>query len=115
MLRALLACRLGLGRATRIAGTIGQLFAVGFGVWGLIERDPMFMLVAFFIFLGAGSEASAVATRVAGRGLHVAEMMVTDFRTIPVTPPSRRPPTSCSPGNSGSSRWWTTWAAPRAF
>nr|MBA2523589.1 CBS domain-containing protein [Solirubrobacterales bacterium] len=39
---------------------------------------------AFFIFLGAGSEASAVATRMAGRGLQVSQMMVTQFQTIPV-------------------------------
>ena len=42
------------------------------------------MLVAFFIFLGAGTEASAVATRMAGRGLQVSQMMVTHFRTIPI-------------------------------
>jgi len=84
VLRALLAFRLGLARATQIAGTIGQLFAVVFGVWGVTQQDPWIMLVAFFIFLGAGSEASAVATRLAGRGLQVSQMMVTDFRTIPV-------------------------------
>jgi stage IV sporulation protein FB len=84
VLRALLAFRLGLARATQIAGTIGQLFAVVFGVWGVMQQDPWIMLVAFFIFLGAGSEASAVATRLAGRGLQVSQMMVTDFRTIPV-------------------------------
>ena len=84
VLRALLAYRLGLQRATRVAGIIGQLFAVGFGVWGFARHDPMTMLVALFIFLVAGSEASAVATRMAGRGLQVSQMMVTDFRTIPV-------------------------------
>jgi Zn-dependent protease len=84
VLRAVLAMRLGLARATRIAGTIGQLFAVGLGIWGVTQQAPLIMLVAFFIFLGAGSEATAVATRLAGRGLQVSQMMVTDFRTIPV-------------------------------
>jgi Zn-dependent protease len=84
MLRSLLARRLGLVRATRIAGSIGQLFAVLMGVYGLTQEQPMLLLVAVFIFLGAGSEASAVATRVAGQGLRVAQMMVTDFRTIPI-------------------------------
>jgi stage IV sporulation protein FB len=84
VLRALLASRLGLVRATRIAGTIGQLFAVALGIWGVMQQAPLVMLVAFFIFLGAGSEASAVATRMAGRGLQVSQMMVTQFRTIPV-------------------------------
>jgi Zn-dependent protease len=84
VLRAVLAARLGLGRATRIAGVVGQAFAVGLGILGVAMQAPLTMLVAFFIFLGAGSEASAVATRVAGRGLQVAQMMVTDFHTIPV-------------------------------
>jgi Zn-dependent protease/predicted transcriptional regulator len=84
VLRALLARRLGLVRATRIAGTIGQAFAVVLGIWGVTSQRPLVMLVAFFIFLGAGSEANAVATRMAGRGLQVSQMMVTDFRTIPV-------------------------------
>jgi len=84
VLRALLARRLGLARGTRIAGAIGQLFALALGVFGFLQSQPIMLLVAFFIFLGAGSEASAVATRLAGRGLTVANMMVTDFRTIPV-------------------------------
>ena len=84
VLRALLARKLGLVRATRIAGMVGQLFAVGLGLVGVMLHAPLTMLVAFFIFLGAGTEASAVAARVAGRGLQVSQMMVTNFRTIPI-------------------------------
>ncbi|MDQ3138074.1 MAG: site-2 protease family protein [Gemmatimonadota bacterium] len=84
VLRALLAYRLGLVRATRIAGTVGQIFAVGLGILGVMMDAPLTMLVAFFIFLGAGSEAGAVATRMAGQGLQVSQMMVTQFQRIPV-------------------------------
>jgi Zn-dependent protease/CBS domain-containing protein len=84
VLRALLARKLGLVRATRIAAVIGQLFAVALGILGIVIPEPFLMLVAFFIFLGAGAEASAVATRAAGRGLQVSQMMVKDFRTIPI-------------------------------
>jgi Zn-dependent protease len=84
VLRALLASRLGLLRATRIAAATGQIVAVAGGAYGFVTGSPALLLVAFFVFLAAGSEASAVATRVAGRGLQVAQMMVTDFRTIPV-------------------------------
>jgi stage IV sporulation protein FB len=84
VLRALLARRLGLARGTRIAGAIGQMFALVLGVLGFIWPQPIWLLVAFFIFLGAGSEVSAVATRLAGQGLTVSQMMVTDFRTIAV-------------------------------
>jgi stage IV sporulation protein FB len=84
VLRALLARRMGLARGTRIAGAIGQFFALALGVYGFLQSQPLMMLVAFFIFLGAGSEASAVATRIAGQGLDVSRMMVTQFRTVPV-------------------------------
>jgi Zn-dependent protease len=84
VLRALLASRLGLLRATRIAAVTGQAFAVAIGLYGFAYGGPGLLLVAFFIFLAAGSEASAVATRVAGQGLQVAQMMVTEFHTIPV-------------------------------
>jgi CBS domain-containing protein len=42
------------------------------------------VLIAFFVFLGANAEAAAVETRVAGEGIQVRQMMVTDFRTIPI-------------------------------
>ena len=84
VLRALLARRLGLARATRIAGAIGQVFAVALGIWGIMQQQPLMTLVALFIFLGAGTESRAMATRTAGRGLQVSQMMVTDFRSVPV-------------------------------
>jgi stage IV sporulation protein FB len=87
VLRALLASRLGLVRGTRIAATLGQLLAIAGGVYGFIANEPFLILIAFFVFLGANAEASAVETRLAGRGLNVGQMMVTDFRTIPVHAP----------------------------
>ena len=84
VLRAVLAHRVGLMRATRIAGGIGQVAAVAMGIFGFTVGAPMLMLVALFVFLGAGAEATAVDTRLAGEGVRVAQMMVTDFRTIPV-------------------------------
>ncbi len=87
VLRALLASRLGLARGTRIAARFGQASAVVAGVYGLTAGAPLLALVALFVFLGAGAEAAAVETRVAGLGLTVDQMMVTDFRTIPVFAP----------------------------
>lgn len=82
VLRAALASRLGITRATRIAAGLGQGFAVLLAVYGF-SRSFILVLIALFIFMGAGAEASAVATRTAGQGLRVAEMMVRDFRTLP--------------------------------
>lgn len=84
MLRAVLASRLGLLRGTRLAATLGQILAAVGGFYGLTAGQPLLALIAFFVFLGAGAEASSVETRVAGEGLRVNQMMVTNFRTIPI-------------------------------
>ena len=84
VLRALLASRMGSLRGTRIAATLGQGLAVVGGLYGISTQHPLLMLVAFFVFLGATAEAEAVETRAAGDGLQVSQMMVTNFRTIPV-------------------------------
>jgi len=84
VLRALLAMRVGLVRATRAAGTVGQVLAVTMGLIGLAKGEPILVLIAFFVFVGAAAEASAVETRAAAQGLDVGHMMVTQFRTIPI-------------------------------
>lgn len=55
VLRALLAMFLSYPRATRIAASIGQLLAVGLGILGFFT-NPLLVLVAVFIFFGAGQE-----------------------------------------------------------
>jgi Zn-dependent protease len=84
VLRAVLASRMGLLRGTRIAATLGQSLAVLGGLYGITRPEPLLVLVAFFVFLGANAEAAAVETRAAGEGLQVRQMMVTDFRTVPI-------------------------------
>jgi stage IV sporulation protein FB len=84
VLRALLAGRLGLVSGTRIAARLGQASAVVAGFYGLTAGMPILLLISLFVFLGAGAEAAAVETRVAGAGLSAGQMMVTDFRSIPV-------------------------------
>lgn len=84
VLRAVLASRLGALRATRIAATIGQMLAVAGGLFGLLSHHPMLALVALFIFLGAGGELAAMEARSIGAGVQVAQMMVTEFHTVPI-------------------------------
>jgi Zn-dependent protease len=84
VLRALLASRLGIVRGTRAAATLGQTLAVAGGLYGITKPAPLLVLIAFFVFLGASAEATAVETRAAGEGLKVGQMMVTNFRTIPI-------------------------------
>ena len=84
VLRALLASRMGLASGTRIAARFGQASAVVAGLYALSTGQPLLALVSLFVFLGAGAEAAAVETRVAGEGLNASQMMVTHFRTVPV-------------------------------
>lgn len=56
MLRAVLAMFAGQARATRLAAALGQLLAVAFGVLGVLSGNFLLVLVAVFIFFGAGFE-----------------------------------------------------------
>lgn len=56
MLRAVLAMFLPMQRATRIATLIGQAIALVFGVYGVTSGNFSLVLVAIFVFFGAGQE-----------------------------------------------------------
>ncbi len=85
VLRAFLAMRMDYARATQIAATIGQGFAFLFAAWGLFgtPHSPMLVLVAFFVFVAAGQEASLAQLKSASAGLRVSSAMVTQFRSLP--------------------------------
>lgn len=63
MLRAVMAMFLGFRQATRVATGVGQVLAVGLGLWGLMQGQIMLALVAVFVFLGAGQERAAEEAR----------------------------------------------------
>ncbi len=84
VLRALLAMRIDYVRATRIAATLGQAAAILGAVAAITMYRWEWGLIALFIFFTAGQEATFVATRAAGRGIIVDQMMVTRFVTVPV-------------------------------
>ncbi len=56
--RALLAMRLGRPRATRIAIVVGQMLALGLGLYGLMGGGIFLILIAVFIFFGAQAEGA---------------------------------------------------------
>jgi Zn-dependent protease/CBS domain-containing protein len=82
VLRALLAMRLEYARATRIAASIGQFMAMGFGLFGLMGQNPFLLLIALFVWIGAESEAAQVEERVVLKGVPVLAAMITDYRTL---------------------------------
>jgi Zn-dependent protease/CBS domain-containing protein len=81
VLRALLAMRLGNARATEVAATIGQGFAVAFGVLGIFY-NPMLIIIAVFIFLAASGEAAQAQLRAVAQGALVSDAMITEFQSL---------------------------------
>jgi stage IV sporulation protein FB len=90
VLRAALAIGLGETRATNIAAAVGQVLALGFAAVALLTGQPVLLLIAFFVFVGAGQEASFQRSRAAVRGLTARDAMMTRFETVaPEDPLSR--------------------------
>lgn len=82
VLRALLATRLEYARATAIAVTIGQSLAWLLGLWGFLGGGFFLILVAIFIYMGAGQEGRLVQLRSVLRGLTIAQAYSRQARTI---------------------------------
>lgn len=81
VLRALLAFRIDYARATRIAATVGQFLAIGFAFLGL-NGNPMLLLIALFVWIGAEGEARMVQERATLRGIPVRAAMLTDYKIL---------------------------------
>ncbi|CAN5634080.1 site-2 protease family protein [soil metagenome] len=81
ILRALLAMRLPYTRATRIAASVGQFMAIVFGFFGLLF-NPLLLLIALFVWIGAEAEARQVEERVSLGDARVHQAMLTDFHRL---------------------------------
>lgn len=81
VLRALLATRMEYARATQMAAGVGQALALMFGLLGLFH-NPFLLFIAFFVWIGAAQEASAVQVRGVFSGIPIQAAMQTDFRTL---------------------------------
>jgi Zn-dependent protease/predicted transcriptional regulator len=87
VLRAWLAGRMPLHRATQIAADVGKGFAVIFGIIGLIVLSPFLILIALFIYIGAGMESTAVKYSHLLQDVTVGSMMSSPVTTVPPTMP----------------------------
>ncbi len=83
VLRALLATRMDYVRATAIAVTIGQSLAWLMGLWGFLSGAFFLILIAVFIYLGAGQEGQMVQVRHVLRGLTVRHAYSRQTRALP--------------------------------
>ena len=81
VLRSLLALRYDYQRATHIAASIGQGFAVLFGLLGVVY-NPFLLFIALFVWIGASQEASITQLKSAMGGIPVQQAMISDFRTL---------------------------------
>jgi Zn-dependent protease len=86
VLRALLAMNMGKPKATALAARIGQGFAFLFVLLGLFY-NPILMLVGFFIYFAAGSEAQSAAFTGFASRLRVKDAMEPAPLTLPATAP----------------------------
>ena len=87
VLRAWLAGRMPLHRATKIAADIGKGFAIIFGLVGLFFFSPFLILIAFFIYIGASMESAAVKYSYLLQDVTVGDMMSNPVTTVPPTLP----------------------------
>lgn len=68
ILRALLALRIDYARATKVAAGVGRVFAVLFGIYGLMTGSFFLIIIAFFIFGAATQESRMTVVRHVLRG-----------------------------------------------
>jgi len=74
VLRALLARDRPFAQATKIAAEVGKLFAILLALLGLF-LNLFFILLAFFIYIGASNEAQQTAMNAAFEGVRVRDIM----------------------------------------
>jgi len=84
VLRAALASRMDYVRATQIAEAFGKGFALIFGLIGLFT-NPFYLLIALFVWVGAGQESRSVQVKETFSGIPVKNAMLTQFQTLSPT------------------------------
>jgi CBS domain-containing protein len=87
VLRAWLAKRMPLFRATKIAADVGKGFAILFGIVGLIAFSPFLILIALFVYIGANMESAAVKYSYLLQDVTVGDMMSSPVTTVPPSLP----------------------------
>lgn len=87
VLRAFLAGKMPLHKATSIASTIGKGFAILFGLLGLLVFSPILILIAFFIYIGANQESAVTRFNFLLKDVTVGQIMSRPVVTVPPTMP----------------------------
>jgi Zn-dependent protease len=82
ILRGLLAGRMGVLRATRVASVVGKGFALLFFVVGLLTLNPFLFVIALLVFTGAEGETRQVLLKTVLERLQVEQVMSPRFHGV---------------------------------
>jgi Zn-dependent protease/CBS domain-containing protein len=82
VLRALLAMRFDYVHATEVAARIGQGIAALFAIVGVLMPNPILVIIAIFVWMGAAGEAGLAQIKRALRGRTVDTAMRTEFGVL---------------------------------
>jgi len=89
ILRSLMAQNMDYAKATRLAAGLGQTLAFVFGILGVFT-NPWLLLIAVFIYLGAGQEGQQVQVRSLLRNVPVGYAMAKQFAVMQPDEPLAR-------------------------
>ena len=81
VLRAWLAQRMSYIKATREAAGLGKMFAIFMGIFGLFYNF-WFMLIAFFIYIGASEEEKSTEINLILEGVKIKDIMSKEVQTV---------------------------------
>jgi Zn-dependent protease len=87
VLRALLAKRMNHAKATKIAAQVGQGFALLMGLWGLLSGSWTLVIIAVFIWMGAGQENQGTQVKHTLGGTTVDQVMTRSPQVLRVNDP----------------------------
>jgi Zn-dependent protease len=82
VLRAAMAIRMPHHLATKRAAAVGQCFAVFFGMVGFSYGNPFLMLIAVFLWVGAGAENQSEQMKNSLAGATASDAMLTEFHVL---------------------------------
>jgi len=82
VLRSLIARRTTYLQATRIATSVGKIFAFSFAIFGLLSGQLFLILIAFFIYIGASQEYQFNVVRDALSEFQVSDLMTPEVSTV---------------------------------
>jgi len=83
VLRAILAMKMDYAKATRWAANTGKAMALLFAAFAIFfSGNPMLIVIAFFVWVGAGEEAAAADQKAMLSGVRVRDAMLVDFRRV---------------------------------